>query len=198
MKKMLLISVLIVAASLFGFYTVSGVSAQSMQTIQVSEKEFSLTPNTFTVQMGQPVQITVTNNGAIQHNLALMPPSGGVPKQLFATNLNPGESRTVQFTFTEAGDWTMFCPIPGHEQQGMKGVIHVMAGSSGATMTSTPAAQMTPAANAPAASTTPAAGTPSNLPTSGGSFSASSLLIVGALGILLIGAGFALRSWSPK
>ncbi len=197
MKKLLLISTLIVAGIVLGFYAVSGASAQTMQTIRVSEKEFSLTPNTFTVQMGQPVEVTVTNNGAVQHNLSFTSPSGKTTK-LFAANLNPGQTQTAQFTFTEAGDWTMFCPVPGHEQAGMKGVVHVTATSSGAAKTNTPSAQMTQTSNTGSATMTPAANGPSSLPTTGGSVPIASLLIIGALGALLIGAGIAMRSWTTK
>ena len=175
MKRVITIYGLIAVAVLASLLAFSGARAAAPQSITISEVEFKLTPNTFTVEAGQPVQVTVTNNGTIQHNLAFQLPSKNIEKTLFATNLNPGETRMVEFTFTDAGDWVVFCPIPGHEAAGMKGVVHVTAAAmANATMAPTRAA--TPMAHAPAA-----------LPTTGGD--QSWVLLAGAFGVLLIVSG---------
>jgi hypothetical protein len=95
-----------------------------------------LTPAVFDVVAGQPVQVTVTNNGKVQHNL------------------------------TE-----VYCPVPGHEDAGMKGVVHVSA------------------ATAPAGGANSTTGTPTALPTSGADFTNTWTLIAGIVGALLIAFG---------
>ncbi|MGE5138097.1 MAG: cupredoxin domain-containing protein [Rudaea sp.] len=197
MKRLLLLGGLVMAAAVLLFYTSLNVSAQGSQAIQISETEFSLTPNSVSVPMGQAVQVTVTNTGAAQHNLTFASPSGSMQKKLFDTNLNPGETRTTQFTFTEAGDWKMFCPVDSHAQQGMQGVIHVMAAASGAATTSTPS---TMATSAPSSMTTatPSAKAPGSLPTTGAGGQTSTLLLAAGLGILLIAAGIGARVWPTK
>jgi len=92
----------------------------------VSEKEFSFTPSVAIVQQGQSVQITVTNSGTIQHNFKVELPDQDVDQTLFATNINPGETRTATFTFPKGGEWQMYCPIANHEDLGMKGTIAVL------------------------------------------------------------------------
>ena len=105
-------------------------AAQSPQEIKVSEVEFALNPNTFTVQAGQPVQFTVTNNGKIVHNIKVELPSASIEKTLFDTNLQPGETRTATYTFSQAGQWEIYCPVGKHEDAGMKGTITVLAAAA--------------------------------------------------------------------
>ncbi len=180
----------------------AGAFAAAPQTITISEKEFSLTPNTFTVQVGQPVQFQVTNNGTIQHNLKVELPAKSIAMQLFNTNLNPGETKTAEFTFTEVGDWQVYCPVDGHKDAGMKGVIHVVATSSGAAPTAqatstTSSSGSISAAKPEATSSTNAGGSatpaaPSTLPTTGGG-SPSALQYVILAGLMLVSAGLAIR-----
>ncbi len=204
MSKFLAVGGLITAGVLLwlmaGF---SSVAAQS-QTITISETEFKLTPDTFTVQAGVPVQVTVTDNGQVQHNLKFELPSKNIEKTLFDTNLNPGETRTAQFTFTEAGDWEVLCPVDDHASAGMKGTVHVTAAAGAAaptqaTMSATtaPASSATPTASAPstAQAATPTSSSPSTAPTTGADPGSTAVLAMGALGALLAGAGFALRGW---
>jgi uncharacterized cupredoxin-like copper-binding protein len=110
--------------------------AQSGQQVNITLKEFMLTPSMVTVNQGQPVQFTIMNMGTIEHNFKLELPSQHIEKTLFDTNLKPGESRTAEFTFTAAGDWEMYCPVDAHEAHGMKGSVQVM-GSVPAGMPST-------------------------------------------------------------
>jgi uncharacterized cupredoxin-like copper-binding protein len=100
--------------------------AQAAQQVSITLREFSLTPDRVTVPQGQPVQFTITNAGTVEHNFKVELPARGIEKQLFDTNLKPGESRSAEFTFATAGDWEMYCPVDAHEAHGMKGSIEVM------------------------------------------------------------------------
>jgi len=126
--------------------------------VRVSEKEFSFTPAQAIVPAGQTVQITVTNNGTIEHNFTVELPDQ-IEQTLFATNLKPGETRTASFTFARAGAWQMYCPIDGHEDLGMKGTLTVVAGATGGASTPASAAAPTaPSAPAPPATPTSSSG----------------------------------------
>ncbi|HEY5013700.1 MAG TPA: multicopper oxidase domain-containing protein, partial [Acidimicrobiia bacterium] len=89
---------------------------------QVSLSEFKLEPATITVSAGGSV--TVTNNGTVQHNLTIQ------GTKFKTDNLNPGDSVTLVLKGLKDGSYTMFCSLPGHESQGMKGTLTV--GSAGA------------------------------------------------------------------
>src|ERR671930_210714 len=67
---------------------------------------------------GEVVHVTVKNNGSIPHNLEFELESAKIEKTLFDTNLQPGETRTADFTFTQSGKWEMYCPVDQHRQRG--------------------------------------------------------------------------------
>ena len=73
------------------------------------------------------------------HNFKLELPAQKLEKTLFATNLQPGETRTASYTFPTAGAWEMYCPVDDHEGMGMKGAIQVLgAAASGMPHTGVP------------------------------------------------------------
>jgi FtsP/CotA-like multicopper oxidase with cupredoxin domain len=88
---------------------------------QVSLSEFKIEPATITVSTGGSV--TVTNNGTVQHNLTIQ------GTKFKTKDLNPGDSVTLVLKGLKEGSYTMFCSLPGHESQGMKGTLTV--GSAG-------------------------------------------------------------------
>ncbi len=101
---------------------------------QVSLSEYKLEPGSVTISAGSA--ITVTNNGTIPHNLTIQ------GTDLKTKDLRPGESATLALRGLKAGTYTMFCGVPGHESQGMKGILNVgtagavqsaQSGSAGAT-----------------------------------------------------------------
>ena len=149
--------------------------------ITITETEFSLDPAQVTVPLNTPVQFTVKNTGKVVHNLKFELPSASIEQTLFAQNLQPGETGTGTFTFTQAGSWEMYCPVDGHESAGMKGTVMVVAaqGSTGQGGAATAAA-------------------PSTLPTTGGSASLVTWIFA-ALGLAAFGLGlrFARRASRP-
>ncbi len=105
-----------------------------------------------TVKVGQPLTITLTNNGslpkaAMAHDLVVLRPGTDAPafveasskhatenylapemadKVLRATKLlGPGESDTITFTPKAAGTFEYVCTFPAHYAAGMKGTITV-------------------------------------------------------------------------
>src|SRR5919199_259508 len=131
--------------------------ANADQSVTISEMEFKFDPGSFNASAGDVVHVTVKNTGGAQHNLEFELESAKIEKQLFDTNLNPGETRTVDFTFAQAGKWEMYCPVDAHQQRGMQGSITVAAAAAAAPAAATPrpSATTAPAAAAPAPAAAP-------------------------------------------
>lgn len=101
------------------------VLAQEGQNVSITLTEFQITPSEVTVQAGTPVRFTVQNAGTVEHNFVVELEDEGIEQQLFAMNLKPGETRTADYTFPEAGSWEMYCPVDGHKDHGMMGDLEV-------------------------------------------------------------------------
>src|SRR2546421_9150466 len=111
-------------------------SSAGGQTIQISEKEFSLTPSSVSVAKAGTYEFQVTNNGSIPH--ALEVEGNGVEEK--TGTIAPGSSMTLRVTLSKTGSYDMYCPIDGHRAQGMKGSVAVGGASGsgqGTTTTST-------------------------------------------------------------
>lgn len=118
--------------------------ARGASSVEVAAKDLSFTPATITAQVGQPITIILKNQGALEHDWAVMDleardietstESGsddhgseahdaGMPEVHVAAM--PGQSDTLTFTPTRAGRYEFFCSVPGHKQGGMVGSLIV-------------------------------------------------------------------------
>ena len=105
-----------------------------VQTIQISEKEFSLNPSTVTVPKPGTYEFDVTNDGSITHAFNVEQSGGGDEAQ--TGDIAPGSHKTVKFTFSAGGSYEMYCPVDGHRSEGMEGTIMVSGAAGGGTTTS--------------------------------------------------------------
>jgi uncharacterized cupredoxin-like copper-binding protein len=103
------------------------------QTVQISEKEFSLTPSSVTVSKPGTVEFQVTNDGQVAHALEIE--GNGVEEE--TEDIEPGQSATLRVDLSKEGSYEMYCPIDGHKDQGMKGSVSVGTGPAGTTTTGT-------------------------------------------------------------
>ena len=108
-------------------------SGSVLQTIQVSEQEYSLTPSTIMVAKPGTYAFEVTNNGKITHAFTIEAGEGG--KEVKSGNIQPGSHKTVKYTFAAGASYQMYCPIDGHKSQGMAGTIKVGGAAGGGTTT---------------------------------------------------------------
>jgi plastocyanin len=76
-------------------------------------------PATVTVPAGQPVQLTLKNDGALIHDFVL---SDGVAAP-FKVEANGKASANATLTVLQPGTYTYVCAQPGHEAAGMKGTL---------------------------------------------------------------------------
>ena len=90
------------------------------ETVDISETDFALDPDKVTAKAGT-VTFNVTNDGATVHNLEVE--GDGVEEEL-PNDLNPGDSGELSVDL-EPGDYTMYCPVGDHRDQGMEGTITV-------------------------------------------------------------------------
>ena len=105
-----------------------------VQTIQISEKEYSLDPGTITVPKSGTYAFEVTNNGTITHAFNVEQ-SGDEGDEVESGDIDPGSSKTVKFTFSAGKRYEMYCPVDGHKDEGMAGTISVGGAAGGGTTT---------------------------------------------------------------
>jgi plastocyanin len=105
-------------------------------TIKVTITDFAYTPSTFTVPAGAQVTLNATNNGAVEHEFAIMklgtsvtPPFGDKDEgNIFweLDEIQAGTTKSATFTApTEPGDYQIVCGLAGHIEQGMVGKLTV-------------------------------------------------------------------------
>ena len=108
-------------------------SGPVLKTVQISEKEFSLTPSTAQLSKVGTYEFQVTNHGKITH--AFEVEGNGVEEK--TGDIDPGQMKSLKVTLSQTGSYEMYCPIDGHKQQGMKGTITVGGGAAGGRTTTT-------------------------------------------------------------
>jgi uncharacterized cupredoxin-like copper-binding protein len=111
--------------------------------VSVEVKEFAFTPAALEVQVGQPVALTLANNGTLEHDFSILefPTSGpsssegGMDHDMGEMAETPdlhvaaavGQSATLEFTPSKAGTYEFFCTVAGHKEAGMVGTLVVTA-----------------------------------------------------------------------
>lgn len=89
-------------------------------TINVTEKEFTIEPKTMTAKAGE-ITFVIKNTGAVQHDL-----SWTVNGQLMKSDLiDPGKTLTWTVTIDKAGTYEGWCTVPGHKEAGMTATLNV-------------------------------------------------------------------------
>ena len=105
--------------------------------IEVAAKDFEFEPSELTVDQGDVVEFVVTNEGDAEHEFvlgdaALMEEMGSTAHQHGSDEpnavppLEPGDSGTMVWNFTEPGRFRFECHIDDHDELGMTGTITVM------------------------------------------------------------------------
>jgi uncharacterized cupredoxin-like copper-binding protein len=87
-------------------------------TIVATEMQFA--PDRVEAAAGEQVFVTLSNQGALAHNLVVELPTGDR-----TVAANDGVDAVMSFPAQEAGSFRFYCSIPGHEA--MTGVIEIRA-----------------------------------------------------------------------
>jgi plastocyanin len=130
-RAFLVLPIVVLAGCGGGGNNESEQSGAVVQTVQISEKEYSLTPSTVNVSKPGTVEFQVTNDGQITHALEIE--GNGVEEE--TEDIEPGESATLRVDLSKEGSYEMYCPIDGHKDQGMKGTVTVGSTPAGTTTT---------------------------------------------------------------
>src|SRR5690348_9445136 len=103
----------------------SSAGGGALRTIQVSVQEYCLHPVAGTVATPGTYAVKVTNQGSVTHAFTVEASGGG--DEVESGSISPGSSKTVKVTLDASKRYEMYCPVPGHKQQGMAGTISVGA-----------------------------------------------------------------------
>lgn len=98
--------------------------------IEIGAFDIYFNPNTATIPADTPVEIVVTNNGAVGHNFSITDHRNTGLKNLNVSfDIAPGETKSMTIS-APAGVYYFFCNVPGHEQAGQYGYLMVTEGAS--------------------------------------------------------------------
>jgi uncharacterized cupredoxin-like copper-binding protein len=110
--------------------TTNSSSGGALETIVIKETEFKLSPSSVTLSKPGTYKFKTENKGTTQHSLEIE--GKGVKSEgseegeaELKQALNPGQSGVLTVTFQKPGTYEMYCPVDGHEQEGMKGEVVV-------------------------------------------------------------------------
>ena len=130
------------AALLLGACGAASPATPATQKLSVTAKEFAYAPTTLEVKSGQPVEITLQNTGAVEHDfniqdieLADKPiatgdrhASGGHTTSTQPTlhvSAAASSQGVLTFTPTKPGQYQFYCAVAGHKEAGMVGMLTV-------------------------------------------------------------------------
>lgn len=99
--------------------------------VSVTLTEFKVDASTHSVPANTLIHFNVTNSGTVVHEFVLEPASaqdepmanGDLESEM--EDIQPGETRTMDWTITEPGDYHLACYTPGHFEAGMITTITV-------------------------------------------------------------------------
>lgn len=130
LRKMVFVLVLAAGLALLAACGPSG-----PEKISVTTTDFKFDPMTWTVSAGKDVELTINNQGALDHEWVLIKQGMEVTipfdaddedKVFWEMEAGPGETKTETFTAPgEPGTYTIVCGTAGHLEQGMSGTLTV-------------------------------------------------------------------------
>ena len=108
------------------------------RTIAIIATEMKFTPSNLAIARGETVRFVITNRGKIRHEFVIgdqafqaqhMREMAQMPDMMMSevneADLAPGQTKTIVWRFSRAGEFLFACDLPGHAQQGMVGHIRV-------------------------------------------------------------------------
>lgn len=81
--------------------------------------DFRFSPNELTAKVGEPLKLNIVNEGSVVHDFDIEA-TGTTSGELAG-----GESKVIEVTFQEAGEYDFICTVAGHATAGMVGKITV-------------------------------------------------------------------------
>jgi len=104
------------------------VATDGVQRATVTLDSYSYTPNHLIVEVGKPVELTLTSvTTIIPHNFIIKDPAGSL---FVEQEVSAGKTVTITFTPPQPGTFPIYCdkrlwPLPSHRDKGMEGKLEV-------------------------------------------------------------------------
>jgi len=104
------------------------VAADGIQRATVTLDSYSYSPNHLIVEVGKPVELTLTSvTTIIPHNFIIKDPAGSLSVE---QDVSAGKTVTITFTPTQPSTFPIYCdkrlwPLPSHRDKGMEGTLEV-------------------------------------------------------------------------
>ncbi|MEZ5170654.1 MAG: cupredoxin domain-containing protein [Acidimicrobiia bacterium] len=95
--------------------------APGARTIEVSATSFEYGTPTIEATVGEDIEIVLTSDD-VEHDFIIDEFEAHVSAE-------PGETASGGFTASEAGEYTFYCSVPGHRDEGMEGTLVVTEAS---------------------------------------------------------------------
>jgi len=94
--------------------------------VEIIATEFHLDPDRIMAEPGETLTLSLRNEGAVVHSLAVDLGSAGIAR--LPATVKPHETAEMTITVPASpGDFAYYCPIDGHRALGMAGMLSVMA-----------------------------------------------------------------------
>lgn len=139
MKKILFITSLLVF-----LLSACGRTPQPINEVTLQLTDFAYSPPSFTIPVGEPVTLTLVNNGAVEHDFViekvnvkfdLKQDGGSTEHQMHGAEENydlhisamPSKTSVAQIAIDEPGTYKFFCSVEGHLEAGMVGEMTVVS-----------------------------------------------------------------------
>lgn len=134
------------AAIAAGALLLAACGAPQPQPVTLTARTMVYEPSTFEVTAGAPVELTLVNEDALEHDFSILEipvESVSEPDAMSAEHememgtaamdpvlhvaAEPGATNHLTFTSTKPGTYEFFCTVPGHKEAGMVGTMVVTA-----------------------------------------------------------------------
>ena len=119
-RKIVSVSLLLTAIAML----LSG-CGQKTADVTVTLQDFTIEALPASAPANTPIRFTVTNNGTVTHEVVLQlkgsndEPLEADGKESEVEDVEPGQTKTFEWTVTEAGDYQLACYEPEHFEKGM-------------------------------------------------------------------------------
>jgi uncharacterized cupredoxin-like copper-binding protein len=132
----------VLAVFLLGLLVAAGCQPAGPQVVTLKATEFAFTPNNVNLKVGQVVQLSIQNDGVVEHDLKSEIPIANltyqqadnpldeqqenIAKAALDIDYGVGQRGQVSFVPQQAGNYTFFCDLAGHREAGMQGMFVVV------------------------------------------------------------------------
>jgi uncharacterized cupredoxin-like copper-binding protein len=135
----------VVAAIAAGALLLGACASKQPQAVTLTAQTMAYSPSTFEVTAGTPVELTLVNEDALEHDFSILeipvesvseadPMSAEHEMEMGTAAMDPvlhvaaepGTTNHLTFTPTKPGTYEFFCTVAGHKDAGMVGTMVVL------------------------------------------------------------------------